>query len=269
MRQGPFKIGCRIFLLIAQLLLSCKDSISEGEFRIVSLSPAMTEVIFSLNAQDCLVGVTTYCDYPEEAKRIAKVGDFSHPSLERIISKRPSLVILNLPEQRRIKEELEKLKVKTFVSSPQSMDDIYNEIISLGRIIKREKEADSIVEFMKSNLKPTNRNRKRVYVELSPNPLITIGANSFLNELIEMAGGENIFADLEKDYPVVTQEEVIKRNPEIVIILHPGEITQRIGWEGVSAMKNKRIYKELNQDWLLRPGPRLVLGFNELKRIIE
>lgn len=258
-----------LLVLLFILSLACHESITQPDFRIVSLSPAMTEVLFALNAQSYLVGVTTYCDYPPEAKKINKVGDFSNPSLERIISQKPNLVILNLPEQRRIKEALEKLGIKTFVSSPQSMNDIYTEIIHLGRIIKREREADSIVEFMKANIKPINRNKKRVYIELSPNPLITIGANSFLNELIAMAGGENIFADLRRDYPVISQEQVIKRNPEIIIILHPGEINERIGWDGVSAIKNKRVYTELNQDWLLRPGPRLVLGFNELKKIFE
>uniref|UniRef100_A0A7C4TBE6 Fe/B12 periplasmic-binding domain-containing protein n=1 Tax=candidate division WOR-3 bacterium TaxID=2052148 RepID=A0A7C4TBE6_UNCW3 len=267
--DGFWKNTIRYLTVILFFIFFCKGPPQNQGFRIVSLSPGMTEIIFALGAQKNLVGNTTYCDYPDSAKRIYKVGDFSNPSLERIVSLRPNLVILNLPEQGRIKRELDRLKIKTFVSSPGSLADLYAEIINIGKIINKGREADSIVKFMKENIKPLNRRQKSVYIELSPKPLITIGANSFLNELIEMAGGKNIFSDLNKDYPVVAQEEVIKRNPEIIIILHPGEIKGRLGWERISAVKNCRIYKNLNQDWLLRPGPRLVLGFNELKEILE
>lgn len=229
----------------------------------------MTEVIFALGAGENLVGNTTYCDFPEEAKRVYKVGDFSNPSIERIVSLRPNLVILNLPEQKRIKQELEKLKINFFISSPATIADIYDEIKGLGRITGKEREADSIVNFMKSHIYPLNRKKRRVYIELAPHPLVTIGSESFLNELLEMAGGKNIFSDLKKDYPVVSQEEVIKRNPEIIILLHPEGFSNRIGWDKVAAVKENKVYRNLQQDYILRPGPRLVLGFKELQKIFE
>ncbi len=259
----------RICIIFFAGAIFCAQPPAKTEFRIVSLSPAATEIIFALGAGKNLVGVTTYCDYPESAQKIYKVGDFSNPSLERILNLKPDLVIINLPEQNRIKKELEKFKINLFISSPKSLDDIYGEILSLGRIISREKEAESLCNYLRKNIKPSMKEKKRVYLELSPRPLITIGATTFLNELLSMAGGENIFSDLNKDYPVVAQEEVIKRNPEIIIVLHPEEITNRLGWEGVTAFRQRRIYKGINQDWLLRPGPRLVLGFKELERILE
>jgi len=258
-----------LIYLISLFCMVCEKSAHFNEPRIVSLSPAMTEIIFSLGAERYLVGTTTYCDFPDSAKKIYKVGDFSNPSIERIISLKPSLVIVNLPEQSRIKNQLEKYGLKIFVTSPSKIEDIYKEISELGRILKTEKKADSLINYMKENIRPLSRIKKRVYIEICPRPLITIGGTSYLNELIEMAGGENIFSDINKDYPVVNQEEVIMRNPEFIIGLHPEDIENRIGWKDVSAIKNHRVYRDLNQDWILRPGPRLVLGFKQLEKIFE
>ncbi|MCX7995600.1 MAG: cobalamin-binding protein [candidate division WOR-3 bacterium] len=257
-----------IFLLLI-VILNCKESPKTAGLRIVSLSPAMTEVIFAIGAGEYLAGVTTYCDFPDSAKKIYKVGDFSNPSIERIVALKPDFVIINLPEQRKIKNELEKLGIKVFITEPRRLEDIYKEIKELGRIVKKEREADSLMNFMKEIIKPKSKKKKRVYIELSPRPLITIGRDSYLNELIEMAGGENIFADLNKDYPAVKQEEVIMRNPEIIIVFHPEDVVNRLGWGTIRAIKEKRVYRGLNPDYFLRPGPRLVLGFRELEQIFE
>ncbi|MEO0138070.1 MAG: cobalamin-binding protein [candidate division WOR-3 bacterium] len=257
-----------VFLLVL-LSVACERKVTAKDMRVVSLSPAMTEVIFALGAGEYLVGVTTYCDYPDSAKKIYKVGDFSHPSLERIVGLKPDLVVVNLPEQKWLKIQLEKLGIKTFTTEPKTISDIYREIAELGKILKRERLADSLISYMKSVLKPQAKRKKRVYVELSPRPLITIGRESYLNEMMEWAGGVNIFEDLAKDYPVVNQEEVIKRNPEIILVFHPEKIADRLGWQEIEAVKKKKVYQELNPDHFLRPGPRLVLGFRQLEQIFE
>lgn len=264
-------ISCAIFVIYT-IFSNCycdKPSVKPG-FKIVSISPAMTEILFAVGAGNDIVGVTTFCNYPEAAKKIYKIGDFSNPSIERIVGLKPDIVIVNLPEQMRIKKQLEKLGVTIFVSSPKSLNDIYKEIAGIGKIVKKERVADSLIHYMKMNIGPSEHKRKKgVYIELSPRPLVTIGAHSFLNEMLEMAGGKNIFSDLNKDYPVVSQEEVIKRNPEIIILLHPGNITDRLAWKKIAAIKKDKVYTNLNQDHILRPGPRLVEGFKELQRIIR
>ncbi|NOR17021.1 ABC transporter substrate-binding protein [candidate division WOR-3 bacterium] len=264
-------ISCAIFVIYT-IFSNCycdKPSVKPG-FKIVSISPAMTEILFAVGAGNDIVGVTTFCNYPEAAKKIYKIGDFSNPSIERIVGLKPDIVIVNLPEQMRIKKQLEKLGVTIFVSSPKSLNDIYKEIADIGKIVKKERVADSLIHYMKMNIGPSEHKRKKgVYIELSPRPLVTIGAHSFLNEMLEMAGGKNIFSDLNKDYPVISQEEVIKRNPEIIILLHPGNITDRLAWKKIAAIKKDKVYTNLNQDHILRPGPRLVEGFKELQRIIR
>ncbi len=259
-----------VFMLSAGLIsTACQKPTFKPGLRIVSLSPGMTEVLFAIGGQDMLVGVTTYCDYPAACQALPRVGDFSHPSLERIIGLQPGLVIVNLPEQNRIKAELEQFKIPIFVTAPESLGDIYREITKLGRMIGRIRAADSLAERMRQAIRPTGRKSRTVYIELSPRPLITVGKTSFLSEMVEMAGGKNIFDDLDKPYPVIQQEEVIRRDPAVIVVLHPEGILNRIGWAKIEAVKNNRVYADLDQDLLLRPGPRLINGFQELERILE
>ena len=229
----------------------------------------MTEIVYALGAQDNLVGVTTFCDFPEHAQELYKVGDFSNPSLERILGLKPDLVIVNTPEQTRIQRQLEKLHINIYESSPISLKDIYLEIQEIGFLLGKQHAAESLISYMENHLQDTQLNKKRVYVELSPRPLITIGRGNFLNDLLALAGGENIFHEMEKAYPVVTQEAVIARDPEIIIILHPEEFGARIGWSEIDAVKNNRVYMDIDQDHLMRPGPRIVLGFQALKSIFN
>lgn len=260
------RIICFLCLFV---FIFCEEQLELKDFRVVSLSPAMTEIIFAIGAEKYLAGVTTYCDYPDSAKKIYKVGDFSNPSVERIVSLKPNLVIVNLPEQNRVKNQLERFGIKVFVTAPGKLEDIYKQILEIGKIVKKEKEADSLVRYMRENIKPVFKRKKSVYIEICPKPLITVGGGSYLNQLIEMAGGKNIFGDINKDYPVVNQEEVIQRNPEIMVVLHPEDVSNRVGWSNIAAIKNKKIYQNLNQDWIMRPGPRLVPGFKQLEKIFE
>ena len=256
--------------LVVTLSMSCGRKHETPGYRIVSLSPAMTEILFSIGAADKVVGVTTFCDFPAEAKEVAKVGDFSHPSIERILALKPDLVIVNLPEQSRIKNDLDKVNINTFVTSPGSLSDLYADLSRLGAVLDMAGPMDSLVSYMKRNLIPVEpAQRKKVYVEISPRPIVTIGSRSFLNDLIYDSGGINIFADVDKDYPIVSQEAVITRDPEIIIVLHPASIDDRIGWKRTRAVSSGQVYVDIDPDLLMRPGPRLIQGFRRLKEIIN
>jgi len=265
-----YTVKYRISILIIVLFLGTCAAPPGAGTRVVSLSPAMTEIIYALDAEAALVGVTTHCNYPADAQNKSRVGDFSNPSLERIMGMKPTLVIVHLPEQRRIMDQLKKLDVDVFVSSTRTLAGLFEEIEQIGTVLDRMQQAESLVLAMRAQLTPISpATRKRVYVELSPRPLITVGAQSFLNELIERAGAQNIFSDLEKDYPIVQQEEIIRRDPEIIIVLHPVAVHDRAGWGHIDALKHDRVYTDLDQDILMRPGPRLVDGYNTLKEIFH
>lgn len=268
-KRNPAWWASGVFLCVFAACF-CEEQIPQHGFRIVSLSPAMTEIIFALGADDNLVGVTTFCDYPAQAKEKRKVGDFSNPSIERIVAVKPNMVIINLPEQLRIKKQLDQLAMTVFTSSPTSLSDVYTEILELGRLLNKQSQAESLVRYMKTNIKHyTTEATKGVYIELSDRPLVTIGGLSYLNEILKMAGGTNIFSDLTKPYPVVSQEEIIKRDPEIIIVLHPGNIADRLGWKRITAVQNNSVYTDLDEDHLMRPGPRLVEGFQALRERIH
>ncbi len=257
-------------ILIACLTITaCHRTAPPSGHRVVSLSPAMTEIIFALDAEDLLVGTTTFCDYPEAARAKTRVGDFSNPSLERIVALKPTLVIVNPPEQNRTMNELRKLEINLFVSAPSSLDSLYQDIKSLGDIVGKKGEADSLVNYMQTSLVALPGGGRRVYVEISSRPLVTIGKASFLNELLTRAGATNVFADIDDAYPIVNQEAVIKKDPQIIIVLHPGTVADRTGWQHVDAVKNRRLYYDIAPELLLRPGPRLVAGFEKLCRILN
>ncbi|HIE06380.1 MAG TPA: cobalamin-binding protein [bacterium (Candidatus Stahlbacteria)] len=227
----------------------------------------MTETIFFLGADERLVGVTTYCNYPVSAKQIAKVGDFSNPSIEKVVGLKPDLVLIALPEQKRMMRELKKFGIRIFVSHPHTIRDIIGEIDSLARILNRPSPRDSLLAFLKPQ--PAQRKRLKVYVELSSDPIITTGRSSFLNDLIDNAGGDNIFSDVPLEFPVVSWEKVFVRNPDVILIFHTGRFEGRNGWMKLEAVRSGRVFTDLDQDIFLRPGPRTFKALKILRSIIN
>lgn len=257
----------RYFIFV--LILSCANRPAENHAikRIISLAPNLTETAFFIGAGDRLVGVTTYCNYPPGVREIEKVGDFANPSLERIVSLRPDIVLLALPEQRRLKTELEKLKIQTFASQPHNLLDIIDEIDSLARLLKQSSPKESLLDLLKP-IKATE-NRPGIYIELSSSPIITIGKTAFLDDVIKKAGGINIFTDISIEFPVVSWEEILRRDPDIILIFHNQKYRDREGWNRLTAPKTGMVFADLDQDIFLRPGPRTFKALKILKSIID
>ncbi len=264
----------KILLFLILILISCrKPETSRGQIRVVSLVPSLTEIVYALRRDNLLVGVTVYCNYPEDALKKYKVGDFSNPSLERIVGARPTIVLLTLPEQTRIKNELEKLRIKTYNSSPKTIEDIFNDISSLGQMLNATARADSLIDSLRSELNQLRvealTDTPGVFIEISPKPLVTVGNKSYINEMIRWAGAKNIFDDLAVDYPVVAQEELIRRNPDIIFILHNADPGRRLGWDKIKVFRKKRVFNNLNPDLIFRPGPRFVEGIKTMHKLIK
>jgi iron complex transport system substrate-binding protein len=270
------KILGRFFgLLILSLALNCAQNMSKVPRRVVCLVPSITEIIFALGQADYLKGNTIYCDYPAAAKQIYKVGDFSNPSLEKIVGLKPEIVFATMPEQKIIIEQLKELGIKVFVSQPTTIDSLLKEIKAIGKILGVEHRGDSLATTMANELNQIIPKQSNIplYLEVSSTPLMTVGSGSFINDVIRRAGGKNIFDDLTQEYPVINQEEVIKRNPAVIFILHPltkkEEVKNRIGWRNINAVINNRIYDDVNPDLIFRPGPRIIQGIKALTQRIE
>ncbi|MCX7785058.1 MAG: cobalamin-binding protein [candidate division WOR-3 bacterium] len=267
-----------IFSFFIVCLVRCSSSTNKvtGK-RIVSLVPSVTEIIYALGRDSLLVGNTIYCDYPEPAKKIYKVGDFSNPSLEKILKRKPTLVCATLPEQKNIVEQLKRYKIPVFCSKPSSIDNLFQEMIAISKLVDAEEQGKILVSALKNRLieianKHNIIDSPKVYIEIAGTPIMTIGNLSYINDLVRYAGAINVFADVSREYFVTNSEELIKRNPDIILILHPSatksQIRKRVGWSQISAIKKNRIYAELNPDYFFRPGPRFILAVEELAKIV-
>jgi len=240
--------------------------------RVVSLVPSVTEIIYALGAQAQLVGVVTPCDYPPDIKKPI-VGNFSAPNIERILAQEPEIVFVAGGEQKYLWHKLKELGVQIHICSPENLQEIYQLILEVGELLGKKDKADSMVNSLREEfvgvVHELPLQKRRVLIEISDNPLITCGEGSFLDELITLAGGINIAHNIKKPYPITSSEFVVNANPDVIIITHPGSNpTDRLGWELVNAVKEHRIYQDIDPNIILRPGPRVILGIKELKKRI-
>jgi iron complex transport system substrate-binding protein len=246
--------------------------------RIISLAPALTEILFGLGLEDNIIGVTTLCNYPPQASQKDKIGTFSQPNIEKILMLKPDIVFATGLEQAPYVEKMRNLGLQVYVSDPATMEELFASIEAIGALTYREEEATMMIQRMRMEIdnvqqrvqKVPQGQRPRVFIEVWNNPLLTAGRNSFVDEMISLAGGVNIAHDVLKPYISFSPEEVIKRNPECIILGYmngeptEGLIEDRLGWENVEAVKNKRIYGDISSDLLLRPGPRLIEGLKAI-----
>jgi iron complex transport system substrate-binding protein len=262
--------------IVVLLVMACprQPGVQSG-LRVVSLVPSVTEIVYAVGAGKVLVGNTNQCDFPEAAKSVYKVGDFMSPDLERVIALRPGIVFLTLPIHRQLLEKLNEMKIPVYVSRPADVRAVFNEIDTVARLLGRRASGESLVVAMRQRLDsvPTFADTPRVYVEISGTPLMTAGGGTFINELLERAGGRNVFASSVQEYPVVDPEAVLAADPQVILLLHPDmrapDVARRIGWGGIDAVRQGRVYDQLDEDLFFRPGPRIVEGVVLLAKLLH
>lgn len=235
--------------------------------RVVSLAPSVTETMYAIGAQDRLVGVTTFCNYPPEAQSKEKVGDFFLPNLERMVALHPDVVVLVATGQSQTLSKLEGLGLRTLVLNPESSEQALESFRLLGKVVGLENNADLLCEEVQTRLGAVRDKswgqpvHPLVYLEIDSAPLITCGGKSFVGELIRIAGGRNLFEDLPQPYGVVNAEKIVAGAPEVILIAHPNaaakDVKERLGWSAIPAVRESRVYDNLDPDILTRPGPRM------------
>ncbi|MBT4333092.1 MAG: ABC transporter substrate-binding protein [Candidatus Cloacimonetes bacterium] len=270
-----------ILLVVALLIFSgCSSSEHQAGKRYIVTSPEIAEIIYLLQGVKNIVGVTIECDYPAKLNKIEKVGNFGKVDYEKIISLDPSIVFTSGLEQELLTSELEKLQIPTAKFYPNSIDDMILSIREIGKLIGVEERANFVADSLMIEIEKISQNNSdnspQVYVEIYNNPIMSVSDKSFVGEVIQISGGDNVFAELPRDYSRVKAEDVINADPEIIILTCPPEFTAesikiRKGWEVISAVKNDRIYTalDIDPDLIIRATPRIVEGMKQLQKIIN
>ncbi len=270
-----------LFLFVAVIFLAgCSKSEQQIGERYIITSPEIAEIVYLLQGADNIVGITIECDYPVKLQEIEKVGNFGKVDFEKIISLDPTIVFTSGLEQELLTTKLEKLQIPTAQFYPKSIADMISSIREIGKLIGVEKRANFVADSLEIEIEKISQNNgeksPKVYVEIYNNPIMSVSDRSFVGEVIQKAGGNNIFAELPRDYSRVKAEDVINADPEIIILTCPPEVTAksikiRKGWEVISAVKNDRIYTalDINPDLIIRATPRVIEGMKKLQKIFK
>jgi iron complex transport system substrate-binding protein len=248
--------------------------------RIISLAPSVTEILFAVGLDAEIVGVTTFCDYPPQAKSKPKIGS-SIPNLEAILGLKPDLVIGNQDFIRPdVLAKLDQLRVPVFLLAPKTIEDILGHIHTVGRLVGHEKDARFVVDGVRERLTEIRYRmapvrRVRVFYVINSDPLISVGPASFIHQMLEAAGGENIAARTTAAYPKVSLEEVIRKDPEVIVFpvgttegIPDSEQQQWRKWKTLSAVSQDRLY-QVKAELVNRPGPRVIDGVQLLARLLH
>jgi iron complex transport system substrate-binding protein len=248
--------------------------------RIVSLSPATTEMLFAIGVGNRVVGVTTYCNYPPLTKNIPKVGGFINPSLENIVKLKPDLVVAMRGNPLSLLQRLEKMGYPVFALNPKSVSDVLKGMKKLGELTG-SKEAKRVVNGLRMRLEKIRKEvekipyekRPKVIIELWDNPLIVFGKESIGDEVIELAGGRNI-TEGKIAYPQISLESLIEKQPDVIILAHMTkvkdplkEVKRRANWDKLKAVREGKVYA-IEADIIDRPGPRLIQAIETLHKIL-
>jgi iron complex transport system substrate-binding protein len=249
--------------------------------RIVSLAPSITETLFALGVDQEIIGVTTSCDYPPQAKLKPKVGGLTTPNLETLVAMKPDLVIsVKGLHKFELVSEMDRLKIPFYVSDPSTVKKILQEIRVIGRLTGRAKAGEQLSETMEKRIeaveaKVRGHQRPAVLYVLWGDPLMTVGPGSYIEELIRISGGRGIVPEGRPAYTQLNMEEVLAEDPQVVIFASEmgddtvaAERQRWLRWTTLSAVKEHRLYT-VDSNLLHRPGPRLVDGLEALARLIH
>jgi iron complex transport system substrate-binding protein len=248
--------------------------------RIVSLAPNMTEILFDLGLGKQIVAVTTYCDYPREALSKPKIGGFTNPSIEAIVTTRPDLVMLTEDgNPQEILEKLKKLGIRTYVFRARSIDELPEAIRQLGLFLDIGKRADKKARAMQAQLdrfksetaKRSPLNKPKALFVIQPEPLIVAGSKTAMDEAMSMLGLRNI-AGSSARYARYSLEETLRQQPQILFVGKSKGMEEDVKkllkrLERLDAVANGKVY--IIKETLYRLGPRIIAGLSEMKTAVD
>ncbi len=248
--------------------------------RIISLAPSITEILFAIGLDEEIVGVTDFCNFPEQALTKPKVS-YTRPNVEILVALEPQLVLAPPSFLRAdLLAKLEQLKIPTFVLESKTVEAIFGHIQLLGRMVGRASEANAVAADLRKQImaltkKIEGRPRPTLLYVLNSEPLITVGPGSFIHHLIELAGGRNAAERANAPYPRLTMEEVLTQNPDILLFpigeyegIPQAEQDRWKRWDSLRAVQDGKLF-QVQADLLNRPGPRVLDGLRHLISLLH
>ncbi|WP_461537118.1 cobalamin-binding protein [Spongorhabdus nitratireducens] len=250
---------------------------ASAPLRVITLSPHTTELVYAVGAGDLLVGTVESSDYPAEALELPRVGKGPTLSIEKIAALRPDLVFYwpsgNSPQ---LIEQLRQFGIRLEPSDPQGYEGVAADLRRIGKLLGKSEQGDRVANELLagfSRLTETYQSRApvKLFLEISHNPLISIGKGSFINQSVELCGGQNIFQDVGQGWPHVTLESILNRQPELIVTTDHNQQAFMAYWQqwaDLQAVKNNRLYF-IDPDLLVRQTPRLLTGATRLCEVLQ
>jgi iron complex transport system substrate-binding protein len=272
-------------ILSAILLVSfCCSAVAEPPQRIVSLSPNLTEIVFALGLGDRVVGVSNNCDWPVEAKQKPKMGTFWQPNTEAVIAAKPGLVVCeSFLQHKEVAETLKRSGINVLSLHMESIEEFYSAILSIGQAAGCQDKAETLAAKIKNDIdqirtKSSSAKKVKVLWAVQTEPMRVVGVKTFVNEIIEIAGGQNVITPTGDQYPSVGTETILTCGAEVIIqsamgtedITKQQETAEKF-WNrfaNLPAVRDKKVYV-IEADTVLRLGPRLPDGITSVAKLLH
>ena len=287
-----------IIMLSLAAMAGCQTSAPQGDIiddlgrnvqiknvpqRIISLSPSNTEIVYALGLEDRLIGVTTYCNYPPEVKDKIQVSQFSNIDIEKVVALEPDLILADSLHEADVIPALERLGITVLAINPATMEDILADIGMIGRAAGQTESAESLIASLRNRTKAVtdrtagleSEEKYRTFFVTWHDPIWTAGNGTLIDDIITMAGGTNIAADV-KGHSQIDLETVIQRNPQVILVLSSmgtqdnsyNYIKTEPRFQATDALKNDMVYM-VDADIISRTTPRSVDGLEQIAKIIH
>ena len=261
--------------------LERRVAVPDDPQRVISLAPSITEIVFALEQGNRLKAVTRYSDYPHEATQLPRIGSYVRLDIERIVALNPDLCIATKDgNPKAIVDRLTSLNIPVYVVDPHSLNTILETIREIGAILNADDRAITLTTSMRARVKRVKsrvarvNHRPRVFFQIGVSPIVSVGTETFIHELIEIAGGKNL-AEGPLAYPRFSREQVLTLKPEVLIITSMARqaVFEQVKaqwrrWPSIPAVRDDRIHL-VDSDLFDRPSPRLVSGLELLIRLIH
>ncbi|MDQ7817910.1 MAG: cobalamin-binding protein [Melioribacteraceae bacterium] len=288
-----------VFILILFIVFSCsekKQKINQQDLivddfgnsfqfdeppkRIITLAPNLTEFIYDLGLGNRLIGNTLFCDYPEEAKQVEKVGDLLTFNFEKILMLKPDLIFITVEgNTKETYDKFRELGLKVFVSNPRGFRGIKKTYLDFGRIFSIQNQAQLRIDEWNLTIAEIRATKEKfdnptMYCAIELKPVMVAGKNTFINEIIEICGGKNLAENLPHNYPVLSREEILKNDPDYLLFTaHIDDKVENIidtypEWRSLSAVKNNRVLL-IDRNLFGRPGPRFAEAVETLFKLLH